>query len=75
MSISATHWGSPLAPRRALLIHGLTASSHSWEGLAQLLVAEGSVYNALVTIIPFNIMIRILRLSAESPWACMEAGQ
>ncbi|KAG1717330.1 Alpha/Beta hydrolase protein [Suillus paluster] len=40
-SISASQWGTPTASRRALLIHGLTMSSHSWEGLAQLLVAEG----------------------------------
>lgn len=40
-SISASQWGSPTAPRKALLIHGLTAWSGSWEGLAQLLVAEG----------------------------------
>ncbi|KAG2360534.1 Alpha/Beta hydrolase protein [Suillus spraguei] len=41
MAISATQWGSPTATRRALLIHGITMSSNSWEGLAQLLVAEG----------------------------------
>ncbi|KAG2152889.1 Alpha/Beta hydrolase protein [Suillus clintonianus] len=40
-SISASNWGSPTASRRALLIHGLTMSSQSWEGIAQLLVAEG----------------------------------
>ncbi|KAG1820465.1 Alpha/Beta hydrolase protein [Suillus subaureus] len=39
--MSASHWGSPAASKRALLIHGLTASSQSWEGIAQLLVAEG----------------------------------
>ncbi|KAG1730353.1 Alpha/Beta hydrolase protein [Suillus lakei] len=41
MTISATQWGSPTATRRALLIHAITMSSNSWEGLAQLLVAEG----------------------------------
>ncbi|KAG0705398.1 Alpha/Beta hydrolase protein [Suillus ampliporus] len=41
MSISASQWGSPTASRRALLIHGFTMSSNSWEGVAQLLVAEG----------------------------------
>lgn len=40
-SISASQWGSPTASRRALLIHGLTMSSQSWEGTAQLLAAEG----------------------------------
>ncbi|KAG0702366.1 Alpha/Beta hydrolase protein [Suillus ampliporus] len=40
-SISASQWGSPTASRRALLIHGLTMSSSSWEGVAQLLAAEG----------------------------------
>ncbi|KAG0709461.1 Alpha/Beta hydrolase protein [Suillus ampliporus] len=40
-SISASQWGSPTASRRALLIHGLTGSSNSWEGVAQLLVVEG----------------------------------
>ncbi|KAG2339859.1 alpha/beta-hydrolase [Suillus weaverae] len=38
---SASHWGSPTASKRALLIHGLTMSSQSWEGIAQLLAAEG----------------------------------
>ncbi|KAG2040498.1 Alpha/Beta hydrolase protein [Suillus americanus] len=40
-SNSASQWGSPTAPRKALLIHGLTACSSTWEGVAQLLVAEG----------------------------------
>ncbi|KAG1886560.1 Alpha/Beta hydrolase protein [Suillus subluteus] len=40
-SISASQWGSPTAPRKALLIHGLTSCSNAWEGVAQLLVAEG----------------------------------
>ncbi|KAG1874005.1 Alpha/Beta hydrolase protein [Suillus tomentosus] len=39
--ISASFWGSPTASKRALLIHGLTMSSQSWEGIARLLVAEG----------------------------------
>ncbi|KAG1862422.1 Alpha/Beta hydrolase protein [Suillus tomentosus] len=41
MTISASQWGSPTASRRVLLIHGLTMSSQSWEGIAQLLVADG----------------------------------
>ncbi|KAG2158935.1 Alpha/Beta hydrolase protein [Suillus bovinus] len=41
MSHSASQWGSPTATRRALLIHGMTMCSKSWEGIAQLLVAEG----------------------------------
>lgn len=40
-SISASQWGSLTAPKKALLIHGLTGCSSSWEGVAQLLVAEG----------------------------------
>ncbi|KAG2069397.1 alpha/beta-hydrolase [Suillus decipiens] len=40
-SISASQWGSPAAPRKALLIHGLLACSSSWVGVAQLLVAKG----------------------------------
>jgi hypothetical protein len=43
VSMSASQWGSPTAPKKALLIHGLTACSSSWEGVAQLLVAEGQV--------------------------------
>lgn len=43
MTISASQWGSPTASRRALLIHGMTMSSQSWEGVAQLLVADGQV--------------------------------
>ncbi|KAG1727782.1 Alpha/Beta hydrolase protein [Suillus paluster] len=41
MTISASQWGSPVASRRALLIHGMCMCSNSWEGLAQLLAAEG----------------------------------
>ncbi|KAG2151939.1 Alpha/Beta hydrolase protein [Suillus cothurnatus] len=41
MSNSASQWGFPTAPRRALLIHGTTMCSSSWEGIAQRLVAEG----------------------------------
>lgn len=41
MSNSASQWGSPTASRRALLIHGMTMCSNSWEGIAQRLVAEG----------------------------------
>lgn len=41
MSNSASQWGSPTASKRALLIHGMTMCSNSWEGIAQLLVAEG----------------------------------
>ncbi|KAG2043164.1 Alpha/Beta hydrolase protein [Suillus americanus] len=41
MSNSASQWGSPTSPRRALLIHGMTMCSNSWEGIAQLLVAKG----------------------------------
>ncbi|KAG1753770.1 uncharacterized protein EDB91DRAFT_1077475 [Suillus paluster] len=39
--VSTSQWGSPTASRRALLIHGMTMSSSSWEGIAQLLAAEG----------------------------------
>ncbi|KAG2152885.1 Alpha/Beta hydrolase protein [Suillus clintonianus] len=41
MSNSASQWGSPTASKRALLIHGMTMCSNSWEGIARLLVAEG----------------------------------
>ncbi|OAX40308.1 alpha beta-hydrolase [Rhizopogon vinicolor AM-OR11-026] len=41
MSTSASRWGSPSAPRRALLIHGMSMCSNSWEGIAQLLAADG----------------------------------
>ncbi|KAG2040501.1 Alpha/Beta hydrolase protein, partial [Suillus americanus] len=40
-SNSASQWGSPTAPRKALLIHGLTSCSSSWEGVAQLLAFTG----------------------------------
>ncbi|KAG1886559.1 Alpha/Beta hydrolase protein [Suillus subluteus] len=40
-SNSASQWGSPTAPRKALLIHGLISCSSSWESVARLLVAEG----------------------------------
>ncbi|KIM63749.1 hypothetical protein SCLCIDRAFT_1213905 [Scleroderma citrinum Foug A] len=39
---SATQWGLPASSnRRALLIHGLTSSSHTWERVAQALVEAG----------------------------------
>ena len=43
MTNSASQWGSPNGPRRALLIHGLTMCSNSWETVARLLVAEGQI--------------------------------
>ncbi|KAG1836399.1 Alpha/Beta hydrolase protein [Suillus subalutaceus] len=59
-SISATQWGSPTAPRKALLIHRLTSCSSAWEGVAQLLVAEG-----------FH---RVLCRGSESPWHAWRRG-
>ena len=38
---SATQWGLPTASKRALLIHGLTCSSQTWEHVAQALVEAG----------------------------------
>ncbi|KAF9236257.1 Alpha/Beta hydrolase protein [Melanogaster broomeanus] len=38
---SATVWGSPTATKHALLLHGLTSSSHTWHKVAPLLVAQG----------------------------------
>ncbi|KIM63750.1 hypothetical protein SCLCIDRAFT_116569 [Scleroderma citrinum Foug A] len=38
---SATQWGLPTASKRALLIHGLTCSSQTWERVAQALVEAG----------------------------------
>jgi len=38
---SATQWGLPTSSKRALLIHGLTCSSHTWERVAQALVEAG----------------------------------
>ena len=38
---SATQWGLPTSSKRALLIHGLTCSSNTWERVAQALVEAG----------------------------------
>ncbi|KAF8556536.1 alpha/beta-hydrolase [Imleria badia] len=38
---SAATWGPPTATKHALLIHGLTSSSHTWHRVAASLVAEG----------------------------------
>lgn len=38
---SATTWGSPTATKHALLIHGLTSSSHTWHRVASSLAAHG----------------------------------
>ncbi|KAF8120350.1 Alpha/Beta hydrolase protein [Boletus edulis] len=38
---SATTWGSPTATKHALLIHGLTSSSHTWHRVASSLAAQG----------------------------------
>ncbi|KAH7916349.1 Alpha/Beta hydrolase protein [Hygrophoropsis aurantiaca] len=43
---SATRWGSPTATKHALLVHGLTSSSHTWHKVAQALVAEGYLVTA-----------------------------
>ncbi|KAH7927994.1 alpha/beta-hydrolase [Leucogyrophana mollusca] len=40
-SLSVTCWGSPSAPKRALLIHGLMSSSGCWFRVAQALANEG----------------------------------
>jgi hypothetical protein len=75
MTNSATQWGSASATRRALLIHGITMSSNSWEGLAQLLVAEGQARQTVAMFFFVNRLIRILRCGAESPCTCRETGQ
>ena len=38
---SATTWGSPTATKHALLIHGLSSSSHTWHRVASSLAAQG----------------------------------
>ncbi|KAG2074461.1 alpha/beta-hydrolase [Suillus decipiens] len=38
---SATQWGSPTARKRALLIHGLNSSSHTFHRVASMLAAKG----------------------------------
>ncbi|KAG1820468.1 Alpha/Beta hydrolase protein [Suillus subaureus] len=38
---SASQWGSPTASRRALLIHGLNSSSHTFHRVASVLAAKG----------------------------------
>lgn len=35
------HWGSPAAPRRALLVHGLTSSGATWWRVGEALAAHG----------------------------------
>ncbi|KAN0092628.1 Alpha/Beta hydrolase fold [Tylopilus felleus] len=44
--LSATTWGSPTATKHALLIHGLTSSSHTWHRVASLLAAQGYLVTA-----------------------------
>ena len=41
---SATTWGSPTATKHALLIHGLTSSSHTWHRVASSLAAQGKTH-------------------------------
>jgi len=43
---SASQWGSPTASRRALLIHGLNSSSHTFHRVASALAAKGYLVNA-----------------------------
>ncbi|KAH7888116.1 Alpha/Beta hydrolase protein [Phlebopus sp. FC_14] len=43
---SGSYWGSPTASKRALLIHGLTMASHTWEGIAQALAGAGYLVTA-----------------------------
>ena len=42
---SATTWGSPAATKYALLIHGLTSSSHTWHRVASSLAAQGTIHS------------------------------
>ncbi|KAF9233203.1 Alpha/Beta hydrolase protein [Melanogaster broomeanus] len=39
-------WGSPTATKHALLIHGLTSSSHTWHRIAPPLAAQGYLVTA-----------------------------
>ncbi|KAF9224478.1 alpha/beta-hydrolase [Gyrodon lividus] len=43
---SATQWGAPAASKRALLIHGNTSSSHTWETIGQALAKAGYLVTA-----------------------------
>ncbi|KIJ11454.1 hypothetical protein PAXINDRAFT_171776 [Paxillus involutus ATCC 200175] len=43
---SATQWGTPAASKRALLIHGNTSSSHTWETIAQALAKSDYLVTA-----------------------------
>ncbi|KAN0097342.1 hypothetical protein V8E55_001788 [Tylopilus felleus] len=43
---SATVWGLPTARKHALLIHGLTSSSHTWHRVASSLAAQGFLVTA-----------------------------
>ncbi|KAG9317574.1 Alpha/Beta hydrolase protein [Chiua virens] len=43
---SATMWGSPTATKHALLIHGLTSSSHTWHRVGSSLAAQGYLVTA-----------------------------
>ena len=38
---SSSQWGSPAAPKRALLLHGSISSSHAWESVGQRLAEAG----------------------------------
>jgi hypothetical protein len=38
---SASQWGSPNARRRALLVHGMNSSSHTFHRVASALAAKG----------------------------------
>ncbi|KIK43350.1 hypothetical protein CY34DRAFT_11804 [Suillus luteus UH-Slu-Lm8-n1] len=39
---SASQWGSPTASRRALFVHGLNSSSHTFHRVASMLAAKGT---------------------------------
>ncbi|KAG6378837.1 hypothetical protein JVT61DRAFT_13117 [Boletus reticuloceps] len=45
---SATVWGSPTARKHALLIHGLTSSSHTWHRVASSLASQGITQHVLL---------------------------
>lgn len=45
---SATLWGSLTARKHALLIHGLTSSSHTWHTVASSLAAQGMSHQVLL---------------------------
>jgi hypothetical protein len=66
---AATTWGSPSAPKVAVLIHGLASSSQTWIDVAPELVKEGDYKLHSVPILAYSDDVQVTMLWLPIFWA------